>query len=189
MNWAPVESENQYTDTKTAAFETINGESIAVFYNPNCKNDSTAFTIEDEWGKQFYAHNKMCVNFIYDLNGLKGPNKVGKDIGFITAIGAKNPEVVAPIALNLVEKTGPQETHQKAVEFCQNYSDGGRLPNRFEGMAFFYNKNIIYGKESMPSAIWTSKISSEKAWVMNTVYGNISLGNTSEAGGVQCIAK
>ena len=62
--------------TDAAAFETLNGESIAVFYNPSCGNDQST---------NHYAEDKMCVNFIYDLNGKKAPNQVGKDIGFITA--------------------------------------------------------------------------------------------------------
>ena len=28
----------------------------------------------------------FCVNFIYDLNGKKGPNTMGKDMGFMTML-------------------------------------------------------------------------------------------------------
>ena len=79
-------------DTFAAAFETQNGESIAVYYNPNCQSDMQ----ETVW---HYAQPKMCANFIYDLNGNKGPNTVGKDIGFITAIYSSDPVVVAPVPL------------------------------------------------------------------------------------------
>ena len=50
-------------------------ESVAVFYNHLCGYDSDF---------NYYAQNKMCVNFVYDLNGKEGQNEVGKDVGFIT---------------------------------------------------------------------------------------------------------
>lgn len=65
------------TDTKAAAFETANGESIVVYYNPQCVSDLA----QTEW---HYCLPKICANFIYDLNGSKGPNTVGKDIGFLS---------------------------------------------------------------------------------------------------------
>lgn len=41
----------------------------------------------------------MCANFIYDLDGSKGPNAVGKDIGVLTAMYPSDAVVVAPVPL------------------------------------------------------------------------------------------
>ena len=54
-------------DSKVAAFETANGESIAVYYNPQCQSNMNETSA-------FYAQTKICANFVYDLNGSKGPN-------------------------------------------------------------------------------------------------------------------
>ena len=80
-------------NTKAAAFETANGESILVYYNPSCQADL----------KENYKHwsqPKMCANLVYDLNGEKAPNAVGKDIGFITVMYSSSPVVVAPMPLS-----------------------------------------------------------------------------------------
>lgn len=58
-------------NTKAAAFETQNGESILTYYNPNCQGEM------NETG-MYYTQSKMCANFVYDLNGNKGPNTVGQ---------------------------------------------------------------------------------------------------------------
>ena len=75
-------------DSKAAGIETSNGESIAVYYNPTCTK--LAYTT------YYMSQNYMCANFIYDLNGTKGPNTFGKDIGIITAFYPTDSEVVAP---------------------------------------------------------------------------------------------
>ena len=54
-------------DSKVAAFETANGESIAVYYNPQCQSNMNETSA-------FYAQTKICANFVYDLNGSKVPN-------------------------------------------------------------------------------------------------------------------
>ena len=85
-------------NTKAAAFETQNGESMIAYYNRNCitqninenkklMNSNTAF----------FPEASTCVNFIYDLNGSKGPNTVGKDIDFITVFNSSDSVVVAPM--------------------------------------------------------------------------------------------
>ena len=76
-------------DTKAAAFETANGESILVYYKPDCTGSLGETNFH-------YTQNKVCANFIYDLNGTKGPNTVGKDIGALTALYPSDSIVVAP---------------------------------------------------------------------------------------------
>ena len=89
-----------FLNTKGAAFETANGESILAFYNPNCLPDMNE-------SSDYYMQSKICANFIFDLNGNKGPNTVGKDIGFITILYPTDSSVVAPnvpVQFNIASK-------------------------------------------------------------------------------------
>ena len=75
------------------SFNTINGESIGIRYNPTCNGESSAdfMTSSDTTGMR-------CVNLLYDLNGAsKGPNRFGKDMGIIAAFFPEYPLVVAPM--------------------------------------------------------------------------------------------
>ena len=120
-------------DTRAAAFETANGESVLTFYNPYCTADSEG----DAW---HYSQSKMCANFIYDLNGTKGPNTVGKDIGFITVMYPYDPNVVAPMPL---ATNAGASTQTNAGTLCKNQDAESRLPNRDELSSMFYNKELI----------------------------------------------
>ncbi len=135
-NGTTAEGETAYTstniaDTAAAAFETQNGESIAVYYNPDCGSDSSA---------NHYAQSKMCVNFIYDLNGSQGPNQVGKDIGFITALYRTNPVVVAPMPFT---SNAASATFDNAAASCKAQDSDARLPDRDELAAMMYNGSLI----------------------------------------------
>ncbi len=140
LNGGHIEGESgDMADTKAAAFETVNGESVAVFYNPLCS--------EDNMNWQFMA-NKMCVNFIYDLNGTEGPNQVGKDIGFITALYRKNPVVVAPIPHGKDYET-PVPSYSDnnetvdAAKACKLMGEDLRIPDRHEASSLFVNASLI----------------------------------------------
>lgn len=80
-------------DTKAASFVAQGGETVTVFYNPRCRGSLNEVV-------QANFPNMMCVNFVYDLNGNKGPNTVGKDVGFITAFYPYDVKVVAPIPVH-----------------------------------------------------------------------------------------
>ena len=134
QNFAGHPSYNQL-NTKAAAFETQNGESIAVYYNPNCSINQ-AFT--NYWN---YVQPLFCANFLYDLNGNKGPNTVGKDLGFITVFYAVDPMVVAPIPLMQNSATGVSQI--AAGKECLNFSDDSRVPNKEELAAMYINKELI----------------------------------------------
>ncbi len=134
-----ADEDGDVADTKAAAFETVNGESIAVFYNPLCSSDTTAI---------HYVQNRMCVNFVYDLNGTEGPNQVGKDVGFITAFYNKNPVVVAPIPYSTdYASTVPQYTETSgqtdAPTACNTLGEDLRLPDRDEFASLFVNAPLI----------------------------------------------
>ena len=130
-------------NTKAAAFETGNGESIVVYYNPHCVGslNETGSGI----GGMFFSP-KVCANFVYDLNGNKGPNTVGKDIGFITAMYPSDVKVVAPIpAVNpLPEQYAiAPASGLSATAACTKYDSEYRLPNIDELIALEVNRRLI----------------------------------------------
>ena len=131
---------NRYVEnSKAAAFETQNGESIAVYYNPKCKYDDHC---PEGWTCSQFI---MCANFIYDLNGKKGPNTFGKDIGVITAFHPVDPIVVAPMPLSK-NATNNAGAYGKS---CSKHGSEGRIPNSYELSAMSYNHKIMGVPESL----------------------------------------
>jgi len=143
------------TDKNAAAFETANGESIVVYYNPNCTSNT-------EGQKLYYIQPKMCANFVYDLNGNKGPNTVGKDIGFITALYPSDPIVVAPMPLIL---NAALVKHSEISKTCLKQDSESRMPNKEELSSLYYNKTLVGIQDH---TYWSSSLISAgeegKAW-------------------------
>ncbi|MCM1010277.1 MAG: type II secretion system GspH family protein [Fusobacterium sp.] len=167
-------------DTKAAGFETANGESILTFYNPACQSELQRDRLED------FSQDKMCVNFIYDLNGNKGPNTVGKDMGFITVLYPSDSVVVAPFPEFPLSETVSQ---QLASSSCRNKSDDARLPNLYEYMSIFYNMDMI-GEMGTHTHFWTSTvISSTLAKCFHMDLGRIYEKPRNEEYSVQCVKR
>lgn len=120
-------------NTDAAAFETPNGDSVAVFYNPDC---SLNVEIEGTWS---YTQSVMCVNFIYDINAKKGPNTVGTDIGFITALYPINSVVVSPAITSTVPSGRFDET---LLARCNSHNGEMVAPNKEEIFSLFYNNSL-----------------------------------------------
>ena len=72
----------------------------------------------------------MCANFLYDLNGNKGPNTVGKDIGFITVLYATDSVVVAPVYAWVSELN----------------ADEYRVPNIQEAISLYVNELVLFSE-------------------------------------------
>ena len=119
----------------------------------------------------------MCVNFIYDLNGNRGPNTVGKDIGFITALYPSDSIVVAPMPLN---KDASSITADGSTTFvpqidagkvCTAIDNDSRVPNRYELSSIFYNKELV--GDILNGTYWSSSVvSPDTAWRQNFATGN-----------------
>jgi len=146
-----------------AAFETQNGESIITYYNANCR---TMVINDEHWGAYGIVTNVaepvMCANFIYDLNGSKGPNTVGKDIGFMTVFNASDSIVVAPMPSSIT-KASEGSTWSTASSACTTQNSDSRLPNIDEASSLLINKNLIglTGSESY----WSSSVyDATRAW-------------------------
>ncbi len=175
-------------DTKAAAFETVNGESIAVFYNPLCSSDTTA---------NHYVQNKMCVDFLYDLNGAEGPNQVGKDVGFIAALYNKSPVVVAPVPYSAdytsrVKQYTETEGTVDASTVCKTMGEDLRLPDRDELASLFINAPLInLGKNT--ETYWSGSVvslgTSGLAWIQGFGNGGRSCSGRYGTAYVRCIRR
>ncbi len=169
-----------HIDTKAAAFETQNGETITIYYNPYCDNK------KEETG-YILVQPKMCANFIYDLNGNKGPNSVGKDIGFITALYNFEPNVVAPMPLSSNARENTTIAQNEASSACTTQDPESRLPNIDELSAMFYNRELIDIK--MHHHWSSSAISPEEAWTQNFTVGWRNLAPRTNTTYVRCVKR
>lgn len=165
-------------DTKAAAFETQNGESLVLFYNPACISDLGEKA-------NVYTQPMMCANFIYDLNGLKGPNTVGKDIGFITVLYPTDSVVVAPIPL--LKNAGESIEQLNASAACTKQDPESRIPNKDELAAMFYNYELTGIKDYW---FWSGSVtSSNTAWYQHFNTGYRHQINRSVRAAVRCVKR
>ena len=173
-------------NTNSAAFETANGESILVFYNPYCRSD---LANQGESARRS-SMNCMCANFVYDLNGTKGPNTVGKDINFISVLYPSDSEVVSISPVGYANpSTGTQIESNK---FCEATYAGTRAPNYDEAAALFYNRYLIGNIERGVGAIWTNKAySATNGWALNIDDGSRTQWNsrTGKSFNIYCIRR
>ena len=173
-------------DTKAAAFETQNGESIVAYYNQSCRTEYLNHESVNEYGDSFgYPQSTMCVNFIYDLNGNKGPNTFGKDIGIMTVFNATDSNVVAPMPSSA--NNSGQATWHNAAKVCTNADSETRIPNIDELSAMLINKDIV----NLDSHdYWSSSVfTSERAWKIVSYYGGRFTGEKTGENYVRCIKR
>lgn len=123
-------------NTQVAGFKTANGESIALFYNPNCRGSKT---------NSFYkgsAATAMCLNMIYDLNGKdNAPNEVGKDVGFISVFFPKDSDIALPVT-HSEDAEGTIGSYEDAIALCKNQKPDLIVPTWEEGMSIALNKAL-----------------------------------------------
>jgi len=179
-----------HVNTKAVAFESANGESILTFYNPIC---SSADMVYSDSSGYIYIQPKMCVNFIYDLNGNRGPNTVGKDIGFITVLYPTDSIVVAPVLASRNE--AGRVSQEDAFATCRAKDEDSRVPNIDELSSIFYNKYIIGFVSSAASGgidnAWSSTVeNSTKGWLQDFNNGGYRFtANKTREDSVRCIKR
>ncbi len=156
-------------DTKAAAFETQNGESIVAYYNHSCKYEYLNEASLTQYGNVFgFPEATMCVNFLYDLNGNKGPNTIGKDMGFITSSNSNDPIVVAPMPSS--SENAGTSAWAGAASLCTTQNPESRIPNIDELSAMLINKDLINLTAS--AYFWSgSGFSAGRALSVRTYYG------------------
>ena len=175
----PVDYSYSNVDTEAAAFETQNGESILAFYNPSCSADMQE--------TDYYGASKVCANFVYDLNGSKGPNAVGKDIGVMTVLYPSDSLVVAPILYP--RDAGSEVGFNDAPKTCTALDAEYRVPNIGEVISMFYNSRLL-NIEAIH--YWSSsRYDSSKAWNMSGTTGRIFLEPIDKTGAkrVKCVKR
>ena len=154
-----IENEGVYEyhqqNTKAAAFETANGESILVYYNPYCTANEKPLNVY-----YLFMQPLMCANFIYDLNGKKGPNTVGKDIGFMAALYPSDSVVLAPMPLPEPSSYGASSM---PGAFCRKMNDETRTPGINELAVMFYNKRLL-GDTHNGYFVSSELISPDRVW-------------------------
>ena len=170
-------------DTKAAAFETANGESIIAFYNPNCQSlmgESTAYMVQP----------KICANFIFDMNGNKGPNTVGKDIGFMTVLYSTDSAVVAP-DVPVQKAASRSATQQEAIGICKEQDAEYRIPSQDELASMFVNQLLLNGAvASTATDYWSSIIyNSTTGWTQGFASGTRALHGREEKMTVHCVKR
>ncbi len=156
-------------NSKAAAFETANGESIAVYYNPTCES-----YLQEPY--YTYMQKKLCVNFIYDLNGIKGPNTVGKDIGIISAFYPTDSVVVAPVPyIRDAENVPLNEVSSSCTRLDNDY----RLPSLEEISSVAINLNVM--GELPAQRYWTSSYNAagQRIYLHYTYLRTAAAGNNS----------
>ena len=183
-------------DFTAAAFETKNGESVIAFYNPYCVDFEQAKVTNPGANGGFYVQTQrcMCANFLYDLNGKKGPNQVGKDIGFITALYPTDSEVVAPVNYEstFVARFRDNNGIYQAAKKCKELGDY-RLPLNEELMSVFYNQGLIYKTPQDTNYFWSNeqyKIDSEDfAFITKNNTGRLYLWPVMHVNSVLCVKR
>ena len=174
-----------WIDTKAAAFETANGESVLLFYNPYCMpymNESDSY----------YVQPKMCANFVYDLNGANGPNTMGKDMGFITVLYSTDSKVIAPVPVlkNIINAT--DKSQMNAGRLCLRDYPESRMPNIDELASIYYNQNLISEELQNSNALvyWSSSIlSSSIGWRLWFDTGKTSIYDRAMSAEIRCIKR
>lgn len=114
-------------NSQAVAFETVNGESILALYNPNCKFYMNEKNSSSAHEYHYSTQEKVCLNFIYDLNSSKGPNTVGKDIGFITILYPADSVVVNPVPATHIASDGID--FDQATRLCKQQDDDPSATN------------------------------------------------------------
>ena len=173
-----------WIDTKAAAFETANGESVLLFYNPYCMPNNNEVD-------SYYVQPKMCANFVYDLNGKKGPNTIGKDMGFITALYSTDSKVVAPIPVLKNIMGSGEKTQINAGRLCLVDYPDSRLPNIEELSSIYYNQNLIGVEQSSTGSVyWSSSVlSASIGWRLWFDTGKTSIYNRVTSAEIRCIKR
>lgn len=143
-------------DFDSISFITDNGESINMFFNPVCAVNE----VKDN--PNYFSAASVCINMIYDLNGVKGPNTVGKDIGFLTAFKPIDPMVVSIVPYH--EDLESKVQSVAAGRACTEVKSSLRAPTDYELAGLFVNSKYLGMHEGF---YWSSTIySPTNAWYL-----------------------
>ncbi len=171
-------------DVKSAAFETQNGESILAYYNPVCISQNISTVSE-----AIFSQRGMCLNLIYDLNGNKGPNTVGKDMGVITVFNPVDPTVVAPMPSSVSNAANNTTiVWDDAMKACRNQDADSRMPNIDELSAMVLNQNVL--SLTPNTQFWASYVVQRGyAGTAHTIDGVVGVAGKNNARYLRCVKR
>lgn len=162
-SYAPSSTSNPTTSNfnNSYVFLTADGIAVNLFYNPYCALDSSD---KMYYNSSSYTYTQVrpqssldtaCMSGVYDMNGLKKPNQVGKDIGFF---GVFYNGLYSTSAAALPYKDGINTQSYDwttADNYCQSIK-GWKLPTVDELSALYLGRNIT----GMPNNVWLWSASS-----------------------------
>ena len=174
----------KHINTATAAFETASGEHVAVIYNPMCATREMSFPLEGNnlsWFEPKSIIPYMCATFLFDLNGKKGPNKMGKDMWVITSLYSVEPSVVM-LDPDKITKSGGDLNFDNSKHYCA--SQNARMANVDEDIASFLSgQGIRFGW------LGTSTGNTTYAYVITSTGTLIKYLKTGIGVGIRCIKR
>ena len=176
---APGMSNGLATDPASTSYGFVmsNGYSVNLFYNPSCLSDNKD---ANHWGQ-----DRVCVNAIYDMNGLRKPNTVGKDIGFVTILYPDESSIA--VAPDVHKQNAASANFDNAGASCTNQNKEYTLPNRDELLAMYYNANLL-GITS--GGYWSaSQASAELGWAQSFGGGDRDRNAKSGGSNVRCVRR
>ncbi|MDR1327581.1 MAG: prepilin-type N-terminal cleavage/methylation domain-containing protein [Heliobacteriaceae bacterium] len=163
-------------NTDSYGFVMANGYSVNLFYNPQCMPYDS---------NNHYGQDKVCVNAIYDMNGLGRPNQAGKDIGFVTVIYPDESSVA--YAPDVVKENAAESDFYNAPQACTDQNPDYSLPNIDELLSMYMNMNIL---GMVPNSYWSASGATPSRGWMQTFYGGYILRYSgSSATYVRCLKR
>lgn len=116
------------------AFTTTNGYAFILYYNPYCAPEKYTGGFQT-------PTNKICMQLLYDMNGLKGPNQYGKDIGHITVFnGNETTYSVAPKVDNV--ESSDSLNYADATAYCSSRGKDYALPTIDELLSISFSSKF-----------------------------------------------
>ena len=173
---APKVSNGSYIDTNAESYGFVmtNGYSANLFYNKNC--------ISDNKDSAHYVQDMMCVNIIYDLNGLARPNQVGKDIGFVT-IFYPGVEMRA-VSPNVYKTNSSDANFYTSASVCAKLGKEFRAPDRHELGGMYFNYYLLGLTNDYQSS---TSYNEDNNWVMGSTRGWITPYQKTRGARLRCV--
>ena len=117
---------NTTAETATVGIITGDGVPMILVYNTNCSgfDETKQYTWSVENGKPVTNATTNCVSAIFDINGAKGPNKIGTDVRTLNSIfGAANLTGYAPADMEICKNMKKKYGFQYCDRDAQNNQD------------------------------------------------------------------
>ncbi len=176
-----------YSVLQGYGFVTANGYSVNLFYNGACEPEKNA--------DYYYTQDNICFSAIYDMNGLRGPNVLGKDIGLLGLFYPnESARAVAVLpadydysSLGRGQKR-TSETFYNAQKKCDSqFGKDYRMPDRDEIALIGLNGKAV---GIVDNTYWSSSLAkSSLAWRHGIGYGNRSAQSVNQDWHVRCVRR